>query len=175
MKGREGRNDQSSPPPLAGGGWGEGAGGTSLLAHARSMRRAPTPAERKLWQGLRKHQVVRLKFRRQVPLGPYIADFYCPSARLVVEVDGISHIDAPEDAVRDGWMSEHKIRVVRYSNSEVLGNLEGVLVAIGMIARAPPPPNPLPQGEGGSLSLSLSSPSLTTSPAIALPFLLPHV
>ena len=62
----------------------------------------------------------------------------------------MSHIDAPGDAVRDAWMSEHKIRVVRFSNSEVLGNLEGVLVAIGMIARAPPPPNPLPQGEGES-------------------------
>jgi very-short-patch-repair endonuclease len=163
MTEREGRNYEDSPPALAGGGWGEGVGDTSLLTHARSMRRAPTPAERKLWQGLRKHQVVRLKFRRQVPRGPYIIDFYCPSARLVVEVDGVLHVDASGDAVRDAWMSEHKIHVVRFSNSEVLANLEGILVTIGMIARAPPPPNTIPQGVGESL--------VTT----ALPSPLPHV
>jgi very-short-patch-repair endonuclease len=114
------------------------------------MRRAPTPAERKLWQGLRRHQVGDLKFRRQVPLGPYIADFYCPSARLVVEVDGVSHIDAPEDSVRDVWMAKDNIRVVRVSNGYVLRNLEGILIAIGELARTPPPPDPLPQGEGES-------------------------
>jgi very-short-patch-repair endonuclease len=114
------------------------------------MRRSPTRAERKLWQGLRKHQVCGLKFRRQVPLGAYIADFYCPSARLVVEVDGISHIDAPADAVRDAWMTNSNIRVVRISNSDVLRNLEGILIAIGELARTPAPPNPLPRGEGES-------------------------
>jgi very-short-patch-repair endonuclease len=148
-KGREAKNN-ASPPPLAGGGGGEGAERTSLLTNARAMRRAPTPAERKLWQGLRRHQASALKFRRQVPLGPYIADFHCPPARLVVEVDGVSHIDAPEDAVRDAWMAKHNIRVVRISNGDVLRNVEGILIAIGELARTPPPPNPLPQGEGES-------------------------
>ena len=135
---------QNTPPPLAGGGRGEGA---SLLSYARALRRGATPAERKLWQGLRRHRVGGLKFRRQVPLGPYIADFYCPSAKLVIEVDGVSHIDASRDAIRDSWMAQHGIRVVRVANRDVLANLEGTLIAIGEIAAAPPPPTPLPQGE----------------------------
>jgi very-short-patch-repair endonuclease len=120
------------------------------------MRRAPTPAERKLWQGLRRHQLCDLKFRRQVPLGPYIADFYCLSARLVVEVDGVSHIDAPADAVRDAWMAKRNVRVVGVSNRDVLRNIEGILIAIGELARSPPPPIPLPQGEGESVSSTLA-------------------
>ena len=68
---KTGKAAKATPPPLAGGGWGEGADpNTSLLAHARAMRHASTPAERRLWQGLRKHQIGGLKFRRQVPLGP---------------------------------------------------------------------------------------------------------
>ena len=137
--------EQNSPPPLAGGGRGEGA---SLLSHARALRRDATPAERRLWQGSRRHQVGGLKFRRQVPLGPYIADFYCGSAKLVIEVDGISHIDSRTDAVRDAWMARHGVRVVRVANRDVLANLEGTLIAIREIAARPPPPNPLPRGEG---------------------------
>ena len=134
------------PPPLAGGGWGEGAQQT-LLRSARDMRRAPTRAEHRLWQGLRNHQLSGLKFRRQMPLGPSIVDFYCASARLVVEVDGVSHIDAPADAVRDAWINKQGIRVFRITNFDVFGNLEGVLIAIQQAASIPPP-NPLPQGEG---------------------------
>ena len=90
--------DTASPPPLEGGGWGEGSVRTPppplpLLDHARQMRRDPTPAERKLWHKLRNHRLAGLKFRRQQPLGPFIADFCCPSAKLVVEVDGVSHIE----------------------------------------------------------------------------------
>jgi very-short-patch-repair endonuclease len=120
-----------------------------MLSHARSMRRDPTPAERRLWQGLRKHQL-GMKCRRQVPLGPYIADFYCPSAKLVVEVDGVSHIESGVDTARDAWMARRGIRVARVPNGKVLRNLEGVLIAIAQLAAAPPPPNPLPQGEGES-------------------------
>jgi very-short-patch-repair endonuclease len=142
---------QGPPPPLAGGGWGEGAEQpvrTSLLTNARTMRRAATPAERRLWQALRKHQLGGLKFRCQMPRGPFIADFYCPAARLVVEVDGISHIDAPNDAIRDVWTIEQGIRVFRVSTFDVLSNLEGVLIAIRQAAQPTPPPVPLPQGEG---------------------------
>jgi very-short-patch-repair endonuclease len=146
---------QNSPPPLAGGGRGEGA--VTLLSHARALRRDATPAERKLWHGLRRHQVGGLKFRRQVPLGPYIADFYCASAKLVIEVDGISHIDSHSDTMRDAWMARHGIRVVRVANRDVLANLEGTLLAIGEIALKPPPPAPLPQGEGESSASASSS------------------
>jgi len=97
---------------------------------------------------LRRHQVNGLKFRRQVPLGPYIADFYCASAKLVIEVDGISHINSDSDSIRDASMGQRGIRVVRVANRDVLANLEGTLIAIRDIAAKPPPPNPLPQGEG---------------------------
>jgi very-short-patch-repair endonuclease len=143
---------QNSPPPLAGGGRGKGAPGSSLLSHARALRRDATPAEKRLWQGLRRHQVGGLKFRRQVPLGPYIADFYCASTKLVIEVDGISHINSRSDAIRDAWMARQGIRVVRVANRDVLANLEGTLIAIDEIAALPPPPTPLPQGEGESSS-----------------------
>jgi BirA family transcriptional regulator, biotin operon repressor / biotin---[acetyl-CoA-carboxylase] ligase len=111
------------------------------------MRSAPTRAERRLWQGLRNHQLDGLKFRRQMPLGPYIVDFYCAAARLVVEVDGVSHIDAPPDAVRDAWIEHQGIRVFRVTNFDVFSNLEGVLIAIQRAASTPPPA-PVPQGEG---------------------------
>ena len=130
VKGSGGKINKNSPPPLAGGGWGEGADGTSLLAHARSMRRAPTPAERKLWQGLRKHQLIRLKFRRQVPIGPFIADFACKQARLVIETDGDQHgTDEQElrDAKRTEWLQEHGWRVLRFWNSELAASMDDAL------------------------------------------------
>ncbi len=156
----------TTPPPLAGGGRGEGAG--TPLSHARALRRDATPAERLLWQGLRNRAVGGLKFRRQVPLGPYVADFYCASAKLVVEVDGISHMDSGSDVIRDQWMARQGIHVVRVANRDVLANLEGMLIAIGEIAARPPPPNPLPQGEGGSSSSSSASPSSSSTAAIYL-------
>ena len=92
--------DPSPPPPPAGGGWGEGAPqAITMLSRARALRRESTPAERKLWQKLRNHQLNGLKFRRQVPLGRYIADFYCATAQLVIELDGISHIELDEEDV----------------------------------------------------------------------------
>jgi UDP-N-acetylmuramoylalanine-D-glutamate ligase len=125
------------------------------------MRRDPTPAERKLWQALRKRQAAGLKFRRQMPLGPFIADFYCPAERLVVELDGISHIGSQTDAARHAWMQQRGIRAVRFTNQEVLTNVEGICLAIDNIARETPPPSPLPQGEGED------PPPLTFTPANA--------
>ena len=156
---REGRKRgvASSPPPPAGGGKGEGASGRSLLVHAHEMRRDATPAERKLWRLLRDHQAGGMKFRRQVPLGRYIADFYCAAAKLVVELDSVSHIDPERDAVRDEWMMQHGYRTLRFSNYEVLSNAEGVAAAIVQAVRQPPPPDPLPQGEGEFCYSSSSS------------------
>jgi very-short-patch-repair endonuclease len=105
------------------------------------MRHAPTPAEHELWQALRKQQIGGPKFRRQMPLGPFIADFYCPSARLVVEVDGISHINSQTDARRDAWIQSQGIDLFRISNHDVLSNLEGVVAAIQQRAVPTPPPN----------------------------------
>ncbi len=95
-----------------------------------------------------------------MPLGPFIADFYCSASRLVVELDGISHIDSQRDAARDAWMEEQGIRVVRFSNHEVLSNVEGVCLAIEQVASSTPPPGPLPQGDGGILGILSNAPAL---------------
>jgi very-short-patch-repair endonuclease len=138
-------------PPLEGGGRGEGSPKIpTLLDHAKSMRRDATPAEKRLWQGLRSQQQAGIKFRRQHPIGPFIADFFCANAKLVVELDGISHIDSKTDDRRDAWMQERGIRVLRFSNYEALSNPEGVLLATQMACGSPPPP--LPQGEGEGLT-----------------------
>ena len=82
---------------------------------------------------MRNRQLSGLKFRRQVPLGPYVVDFFCLSASLVVEVDGGQH-GAPDgrsqDARRTRWLEAQGYRVIRFWNNEVLDNLEGVLVVI---------------------------------------------
>ncbi len=127
---------------------GDGAG-RSPLDHACRMDSAPTPAECRLWQGLRSYRVAGLKFRRQMPLGPYSADFYRAVARVVGEVDGISHIDALTDGIRDTWIQQHGVHVFRVSNHDLLSNVEGMRLAIQQAAVALPP-NTLPQGEGES-------------------------
>jgi very-short-patch-repair endonuclease len=88
-----------------------------------------------LWEALRGGQFAGLKFRRQTVMGRYIADFYCPAIRLVVEVDGVTHADAAGDAERDAWMASENIRVLRFWNNEVMTNLPGVLEVIAEAAR----------------------------------------
>jgi very-short-patch-repair endonuclease len=91
------------------------------------MRRAPTDAERKIWFLLRDRRLDGFKFRRQVPFGPYILDFVCFQPRLVVEVDGGQHADSQADKVRDARLQARGFRIVRYWNTDVLKNPEGVL------------------------------------------------
>jgi very-short-patch-repair endonuclease len=93
------------------------------------MRRDATPPEHRLWQALRR-EALGLKWRRRQPIGRYIVDFYCSSARLVVEVDGATHADPAADAARDAWLAAQGLRVLRFWNNEVMGNPEGVLAAI---------------------------------------------
>jgi very-short-patch-repair endonuclease len=97
---------------------------------ARTLRNAPTKAEHRLWQALRKRQVAGARFRRQHRLGPYIADFVCLELRLVIEVDGGQHAQNPRDRVRDAWMEGQGYTVLRVWNNEVLQNLEGVVAVI---------------------------------------------
>ena len=90
-----------------------------------------TPAEKLLWSRLRSKQLNGLKFRRQHPLGPFIADFYCAAHRLVVEVDGDIHdLQAERDAARTEQFEQHGYRVIRFRNEQVLNNIEDVLTAI---------------------------------------------
>ena len=114
---------------------------------ARNLRKNPTEAEKRLWAALRQRQAGDARFRRQVPIGPYIADFVCFSARLVVELDGGQHAaQADADAQRDAWFAERGYRTLRFWNNEVLENLEGVLGRIVSALDRPPHPNPPPPG-----------------------------
>ncbi len=116
---------------------------------ARQMRREPTPAENKLWQRLRNKQILDYKFRRQHAIGRFIVDFYCRQARLVIEVDGPTHdYTIKEDAIRQEFLESQNLRVIRFSNADVLQNIDGVLQKIVEVVSTPPP-NPLPDiGEG---------------------------
>jgi very-short-patch-repair endonuclease len=120
------------------------------------MRQDATPAEKRIWQGLRRQQQSGIKFRRQQSIGSFIADFYCADAKLVVELDGISHIDFKTDDRRDAWMQKRGIRAMRFSNYEALSNPEGVLMAIQMACGTTLPPGPHPQGEGENLGSFIS-------------------
>jgi very-short-patch-repair endonuclease len=116
---------------------------------ARQLRSAPTDAERLLWSRLRAEQL-GLRFRRQVPPGPYVADFVCMERRLIVELDGGQHNGSTNDAVRDAWLRSQGFNVLRFWNNEVMGNMQGVLEVI-VRATASPPPQPSPvKGEGAT-------------------------
>ena len=98
---------------------------------ARALRReAPFP-ERLLWSRLRAKHAGGLQFRRQHPLGPYIADFYCAAARLVIELDGISHDErAAYDAERTRFIASQGLRVIRFSDDEVIRDVDDVVYRI---------------------------------------------
>ncbi len=86
-----------------------------------------TEAERRLWQILRSHQMQGYKFRRQVPIGRYTADFVCHEARLIVEIDGGQHdLSSPREAERSGFLRNEGYRILLFWNNEVLVNLDGV-------------------------------------------------
>ena len=117
------------------------------VPRARGLRRAMTDAERKLWWCLRELPVDDTHFRRQATIGPYFADFACHHCKLVIEIDGSQHADAPNavaDAERTRFLERHGYRVLRFWNNDVLGNIEGVMTvirdALGSGAREAPHP-----------------------------------
>jgi very-short-patch-repair endonuclease len=122
------------------------------------MRRDMTDAERKLWFLLRSRRLGGAKFRRQAPVGPFIADFVCLGSKLIVEADGGQHYVSDRDANRDRWLMEQGYVVVRYANNDILSNPDGVLSDLVSKLTAPPHPvsaryasldHPLPRrGEG---------------------------
>jgi very-short-patch-repair endonuclease len=111
-------------------GEGKGSAVPQMRQRARTLRTRMTDAERKLWFALRDRRFSGFKFRRQVPIDRFIADFICFEARLVVEVDGGQHADSVRDQQRDRWFAANGFRVVRFWNNEVLSNLEGVLTVL---------------------------------------------
>jgi very-short-patch-repair endonuclease len=129
----------------------------SLLhrARAKSLRHEMTEAETRLWPTLRGHRLSRLSFCRQTPIGPFIVDFVCHERRLVIELDGGQHAESPRDAERDRWLASKGYRVLRFWNSDVLRNREGVLQTIMDAAHEVTPlPNPSPQGGRESAAVS---------------------
>ena len=109
-----------------------------LIARSRELRRASTPAEKKLWFALLRH--LPWKFTRQKPLGNYIADFYCAAHRLVIEVDGDSHFSAASekhDRVRDAKLQQDGARVLRFTNEDVMQRFEGVCLEIMKVLQQP--------------------------------------
>lgn len=102
-----------------------------IVGNARRLRREMTPAERKLWKYIQKRQIAGYKFRRQHPIEPYIADFACIEASLVIELDGGQHIERRiYDKKRDAIIQQKGYRVLRFWNNDVMQNIEGVIDTI---------------------------------------------
>ena len=105
---------------------------TKLKSAARVMRREPTPAENALWDQLRNRRFKGLKFRRQHTVGRFIVDFLCADESLVVEIDGPIHrLGVQKDQIREKFLERHGLRVIRFTNEEILFNLDHVLQRLG--------------------------------------------
>ena len=102
-------------------------------ARSRALRRSATDAEQALWRALKRIPVYGSHFRRQMPIGPYVVDFACLKARLLVELDGGHHSQddvAAKDEARTRWLESEGYRVVRFWNPELIENMSGVLDTI---------------------------------------------
>lgn len=130
-----------------------------ISGHASRLRAGQTNAERKFWYGVRDRRLGVAKFRRQATIGPYVVDFLCIEAALVVELDGDQHFigDGPQrDATRTDYLEARGYKVIRFGNQEFLTNIEGTLATVLAAARLQHPhplalgrESPLPQaGEG---------------------------
>jgi very-short-patch-repair endonuclease len=105
----------------------------NLKQRSRDLRKNMTDAERKLWSVIRMKQIHGLLFCRQKPIGKYIVDFYCSAAKLVIEVDGGQHFEAQNagyDRRRDEFLKSQGLNVIRFTNLDVLKNIDGVVQAI---------------------------------------------
>ena len=145
-----------SPSPLAGEGKlsrsdsrERGRRISQLRGRAKDMRSVATEAEHRLWQLLRAHRFAGYKFRRQVPIDFYIADFVCFAERLIVELDAGQHAESSNDAQRDAYLTAQGFRVVRISNNELFTKEDGVAELVLSALRTPPLPNPSPAGGEG--------------------------
>ncbi|MDI6763359.1 MAG: endonuclease domain-containing protein [Thermodesulfobacteriota bacterium] len=124
------------------------------IEKCRNLRKKQSDAEKKLWEVLRNRQLKGAKFRRQFPVGRYILDFYCPEYRLGIEADGGQHYEdkgRQKDGLRTRELNELGVKIVRFSDREILTNIDGVYETIQSIVEKrkanPPHLNPLPNGE----------------------------
>ncbi|MBL0936928.1 MAG: endonuclease domain-containing protein [Rhizobiaceae bacterium] len=108
-------------------------------SNAKAMRRAMTDAELRLWNELRAHRLMGLSFRRQVPIGPYIADFACSAHHIIVEVDGSQHAEPDRDKARDAFLASSGWIILRFWNDDILREIDNVclhiVTAAGLTAR----------------------------------------
>ena len=117
-------------------------------SRARELRNFATPAERLLWQHIFKSQL-GVKFSRQMPVCAFFADFLCRELGMIIELDGFSHDVQPDrDIHRDRNLSEHGYRVLHFTNADVLGNVEGVIIEIQRCLADWPTPDPSRNREG---------------------------
>jgi very-short-patch-repair endonuclease len=115
----------------------------TMRARARSLRRDSTDAERIIWNELRAHRLRSAGFRRQKPIGPYVADFVCQAAKLIVELDGGQHFETEQqkrDARRDAFLAGKGYRVLRFNNYDVMTNRAGILETIAAAIDGSPSP-----------------------------------
>ena len=116
---------------------------------ARKLRKSQTNAEERLWYFLRDRQLSKFKFRRQHPIGPYIADFCCLEKRLIVELDGGQHVKQQlQDQIRTQYLNHEGYQVIRFWDHDVLKKTNDVLKTI-QVALENPLPSPLPERERG--------------------------
>lgn len=116
---------------------------------ARELRSNPTPAERALWRCLSGSKLNGYKFSRQLQIGPFYADLICRSAKLIVELDGDTHAQTTQaDARRTAHLKQLGYAVIRFSNADVLGNLDGVCDVSAEALADRPTPNPSRKREG---------------------------
>ncbi|MCS6883595.1 MAG: DUF559 domain-containing protein [Chloroflexaceae bacterium] len=154
-----GRAPHPTPPPsggrAVGTGWRPIPVPPALLQAARELRKTMTDAEQLLWQSLRCKQLDGFRFRKQHPIERYVLDFYCPSARLAIEIDGGQHY-TPEglarDAERTAWLHALGIRILRFTNHDVLSNLESVLSTIWETLHSPLADAQAPAGPASTTS-----------------------
>jgi very-short-patch-repair endonuclease len=119
----------------------------SEIQRSRRLRARMTDAENILWFRLRGKRVGGHRFRRQVPLGPYVVDFACLQAQLVVEVDGSQHLNSKEDQERTTWLESRNFKVLRFWDNDVLQQTASVLETI-RVALLQAPTLPSPRGGG---------------------------
>ena len=131
---------------------GEGVTGYSkpTLAKAKQLRRDMTKAERALWSILRNSQLNGAKFRRQQPIGPFIADFACQERQLIIEADGGQHAIGESDANRTRFLENKGYRLLRFWNNDVLSNLDGVAATISAALSTPHPAQAAPESPSPS-------------------------
>ena len=106
-----------------------------LKKYSRKLRKEMTDAERFLWRRIRMKQINDLQFYRQRPIGSYVVDFYCPSVKLIIEVDGGQHLEQKnleDDRIRDKYLGDAGLKVLRFNDLDVLKNIDGVIEKILM-------------------------------------------